>query len=220
MLSLKDVSYSYIGKNQRVDALKGITYTFLDDMLYSIKGPSGSGKSTLLHLIDALDRPTQGTITCEDKPVDKIQPDIYRGSMVTMIYQDYLLLPFLNILENVMYPALLRKEKEPAARMQAAELLMKVSIPEAYWKRLPCMLSGGEQQRAAIARALCSNARIILADEPTGNLDTENSNNIIHILSTLAHSERRTVIVVTHDPQIAQKADVQLMLIDGRLQQI
>lgn len=217
MLTLENVSYSYIGKEMRVDAVKKISYTFKEAAFYVVMGPSGSGKSTLLHLMDALDKPTDGEIRYEGKSINVIPPDRYRRELVTMVYQNFCLLPFMTVLENVSYPAKLQNMSRDAAQKRAAEQLKKVDMDEAYFKRLPHTLSRGEQQRVAIARALCAGAKVILADEPTGNLDSKNAENIVDIFSMLAHTENRTVILVTHDPAVAQKADVVLRIRDGEL---
>ncbi len=134
---------------------------------------------------------------------------------MAVIYQSYNLLPLLSVMENVTFPLELKKVKD--ARKIAEEKLRDVGLDESYFKRLPAMLSGGEQQRVAIARALASDARIILADEPTGNLDTENSELVFSLLQRLAHEEGYCVIVVTHDLSIADKADEVLRLKDGAL---
>ena len=141
--------------------------------------------------------------------------DEYRLRAISLICQSYNLFPLLTVEENVLYPMLLRKAEN--AKTIAEEKLRAVGLDESYFKRLPAMLSGGEQQRVAIARALASDAKIILADEPTGNLDTENSEIVIDLLQKLAHEEGYCVIVVTHDLSIADKADEVLRLKDGCL---
>ncbi|MDD4658781.1 MAG: ATP-binding cassette domain-containing protein, partial [Eubacteriales bacterium] len=136
---------------------------------------------------------------------------------VAVIYQAYNLFPLLTALENVMYPLELQGVKSKEAKLRAAEMIESVDLGKEVFKRFPAMLSGGEQQRIAIARALVSDPRVILADEPTGNLDTENGANIVAILKSLAHVKNRCVIIVTHDPAIAQQADVVLRLKDGEI---
>ena len=214
-LVLNNVKYTYKSKYQTVKALKGITYEFEPSKFYALIGRSGSGKTTLLSLLAALDLPTEGQVIYQDKPTSEIDRDLYHRDTVAVIYQSYNLLPLLSVMENVTFP--LELKKVPHAKKIAEEKLRAVGLDESYFKRLPAMLSGGEQQRVAIARALASDAKIILADEPTGNLDTENSEIVIDLLQKLAHEEGYCVIVVTHDLSIADKADEVLRLKDGRL---
>ncbi|MBR5536585.1 MAG: ABC transporter ATP-binding protein [Clostridia bacterium] len=215
MLKIENVAYTYKSKYQTVKALKGITYAFEPGKFYALIGRSGSGKTTLLSLLAALDLPTEGQVVYEDKTTAEIDRDIYHRDTVAVIYQSYNLLPLLSVMENVTFP--LELKKVPGAKKIAEEKLRAVGLDETYFKRLPAMLSGGEQQRVAIARALASDAKIILADEPTGNLDTENSEIVIDLLQKLAHEEGYCVIVVTHDLSIADKADEVLKLKDGAL---
>ena len=215
MLKIENLAYIYNSKYQTVKALKGITYEFEQGKFYALIGRSGSGKTTLLSLLAALDLPTEGQVVYEDKTTAEIDRDLYHRDTVAVIYQSYNLLPLLSVMENVTFP--LELKKVPDAPKIAEEKLRAVGLDETYFKRLPAMLSGGEQQRVAIARALASDAKIILADEPTGNLDTENSEIVIDLLQKLAHEEGYCVIVVTHDLSIADKADEVLRLKDGCL---
>ena len=215
VLKIEDLAYTYKSKYQTVKALKGITYAFEPGKFYALIGKSGSGKTTLLSLLAALDIPTEGRVVFEDKTTAEIDRDLYHRDTVAVIYQSYNLLPLLSVMENVTFPLELKKVND--ARKIAEEKLRAVGLDETYFKRLPAMLSGGEQQRVAIARALASDAKIILADEPTGNLDTENSEIVIDLLQKLAHEEGYCVIVVTHDLSIADKADEVLKLKDGAL---
>ena len=215
MLKIEDLAYTYKSKYQTVKALKGITYAFKPGKFYALIGKSGSGKTTLLSLLAALDIPTEGRVVFEDKTTAEIDRDLYHRDTVAVIYQSYNLLPLLSVMENVTFPMELKKV--PDARKIAEQKLRAVGLDETYFKRLPAMLSGGEQQRVAIARALASDAKIILADEPTGNLDTENSELVFDLLHRLAHEEGYCVIVVTHDLSIADKADEVLRLKDGCL---
>jgi len=217
MLKIEDLAYTYKSKYQTVKALKGITYQFEPGKFYALIGKSGSGKTTLLSLLAALDIPTEGRVVFEDKTTAEIDRDLYHRDTVAVIYQSYNLLPLLSVMENVTFPLELKKVND--AKKIAEEKLRAVGLDETYFKRLPAMLSGGEQQRVAIARALASDAKIILADEPTGNLDTENSEIVIDLLQKLAHEEGYCVIVVTHDLSIADKADEVLKLKDGCLMQ-
>ena len=214
-MKIENLAYTYKSKYQTVNALKGITYEFEPGKFYALIGRSGSGKTTLLSLLAALDIPTEGQVIFEDKTTAEIDRDLYHRDSVAVIYQSYNLLPLLSVMENVTFP--LELKKVHGAKKIAEEKLRAVGLDETYFKRLPAMLSGGEQQRVAIARALASDAKIILADEPTGNLDTENSEIVIDLLQKLAHEEGYCVIVVTHDLSIADKADEVLRLKDGRL---
>jgi len=215
MLELKDVHYTYQTQYQKVDALKGISHSFAPGLVHAIVGKSGSGKTTLLSLMAGLDLPTSGKIFCQGVSTDEINLEKYRRENVAVIYQSFRLFPLLTVAENVMYPMELRGIKPKAAREKARALIEKVGLPASSLDRYPTMLSGGEQQRVAIARALGMDTKILLADEPTGNLDTANSNNIYAILQSLAHDEGYCVIIVTHDLALAEKADCILELQDG-----
>lgn len=217
ILTVSDVSYTYKSRYQTVHALSGISCEFEPGRLYAIVGRSGSGKTTLLSLLAGLDLPENGDILFDGKSTRALNRDQYRRSDVAVVYQSFNLFPLLNALENVMYPMELSGVKPKEARQKAAELLTLVGLPETVGKQLPKMMSGGEQQRVAIARALASNARVILADEPTGNLDSANGRNIVDILTRLAHEENRCVILITHDEEIASRADSVLHLKDGEL---
>ncbi len=215
MLQAKNVHYIYQSKYQKVHAVRGIDFSFEAGKFYVIVGKSGCGKTTFLSMLAGLDLPTEGEIIYDGKSTAQHNRDDYRLHAVSLICQSYNLFPLLTVEENVRYPMLLRKTQN--AKAIAAEKLAAVGLDESYFKRLPAMLSGGEQQRVAIARALASDARIILADEPTGNLDTENSEIVVSLLQRLAHQEGYCVIVVTHDLSIAEKADEVLRLKDGML---
>lgn len=217
ILTLKDVSYTYKNKYQKVEAVKSVSFAFQQGKVYAIVGKSGSGKTTMLSLLAGLDIPTAGQVVYQDTATSEMDRDKYRREDVAVIYQAYNLFPLLTALENVMYPLELQGVKSKEARLRAAEMIESVDLGEEVFKRFPAMLSGGEQQRIAIARALVSEPKVILADEPTGNLDTENGANIVAILKSLAHVKNRCVIIVTHDLGIAQQADVILRLKDGEI---
>ena len=185
--------------------------------LCCLTGQSGAGKSTLLSLMAGLMLPTEGEILFNGKPTTEIDLNRYRRENAAVIYQSFRLLPLLTVTENVTYPMELRGFKGKKAREKAAELIEKVGLPENVLNRFPNMLSGGEQQRVAIARAMSMETRLMLADEPTGNLDTENSRRIIDLLLKLAHEEGYCVVVVTHDPEISSRADVTFRIRDGVL---
>ena len=216
-ISLKNVSYSYRGKYQTVRAVDGVSYDFEPGKLYAIIGKSGSGKTTLMSLMAGLDLPTEGEIFVDGKSTREWDRNALRRDGVSVIYQNYNLFPLLTVTENIQYPLHLKKMKKPEARALAKEVRERVELPESYDNRLPAHLSGGEQQRVAIARTLAQGCKIILADEPTGNLDTANTANIVAILKDLAHIDGCTVIIVTHDPAVAEEADTVLQMKDGSL---
>ena len=217
ILQAQNVHYIYQSKYQKVHAVKGIDFEFKEGKFYAIVGKSGCGKTTFLSLLAGLDLPTEGQIVYSGKSTAEHNRDEYRLRAISLICQSYNLFPLLTVEENVIYPMLLRGVKESEAKYIAHKKLKDVGLGDTYYRRLPAMLSGGEQQRVAIARALASDARIILADEPTGNLDTENSEIVFSLLQRLAHEEGYCIIVVTHDTAIADKADKVLRLRDGAL---
>lgn len=218
-LLMKDVCYSYRNRYQTVNALNGICTEFLPGKMYAIIGASGCGKTTFLSLLAGLDVPQSGTIEWNGESTGTMDRDRYRRELVSVIYQNFNLFAHLTVLENAAYPLYMRKQPRKAADAVAREKLLAVGIKEEQFKRLPNMLSGGEQQRVAIARGLVSGSKIILADEPTGNLDSENGKNIVEILKRLAHEENCCVVVVTHDPSVAAEADVLLKMKDGKIEQ-
>lgn len=217
ILELKQVYYSYKNRYQQVDAIKGISLNFEKGKVYSIVGPSGSGKTTLLSLIAGLDKPTSGAIYYQGQNIEHMDKDYYRRKCISFIYQSFNLLPFLTVLENVLYPMKLNKMDMKEAKEKAIHYLKSLGIKESQHNRFPSTLSGGEQQRVAIARALAANPKVLLADEPTGNLDSDNSKNIVNILRKLSHENNYCVIVVTHDLEVAEKADEVIKLKDGEI---
>jgi len=218
VLSANHVSYSYVSRYQKVDALKDVTCSFEKGKFYAIMGRSGSGKSTFLSLLAGLDTPTSGEILFEGKTLAEMDRNHYRKYNVSVIYQSFNLFPLLTVLENVMYPMELQGAKRRDARKKAIELLAKVGLDETKHDKFPQMLSGGEQQRVAIARALATGGKILLADEPTGNLDTANEKNVVNLLKTLAHEHGYTVVVVTHNHDVAAQADRTYIMNDGILE--
>ena len=212
ILELKDVRYSY--SPEKV-VLRGVNCVFECGTLYALVGKSGAGKSTLLSLMAGLDLPESGQVLFEGTPTGDMDLDEYRRRKAAVIYQDFALFPMLTALENIEYPMELCHVDAKEARQQALALARRVSLPEELLDRYPTHISGGEQQRVAIARGLTMDRRLLLADEPTGNLDSENSDNIIDLLLKLAHDENRCVIVVTHDLSVMDRADVVLMVIDA-----
>lgn len=216
-LQANDVVYAYQNKYQTVRALNGVSADFIQGKMYAIIGASGSGKTTFLSLLAGLDVPSAGSITWNGESTTRIDRDNYRLEYVSVIYQNFNLFFHLTVLENAAYPLYVRKMAKREADILAREKLLSVGLKDEQFRRFPNMLSGGEQQRVAIARALAAGSEIILADEPTGNLDSENSRKIVEILQQSAHAEGRCVIIVTHDPAVAQAADVILHMQDGKL---
>ena len=214
---MEHVDYTYRTKYQSVEALKDVSCSFEDGAMYAIVGKSGSGKSTLLSLLAGLDLPTKGSIYVEGEDLKKMDRDSYRRDTASVVYQAFHLFPLLTAQENVMYPMELKGVKRKQAAKRAKELLLQVGLPETICRQFPKMMSGGEQQRVAIARALAVEGKILLADEPTGNLDSENERRIVEILYKIAHEEGYTVIVITHNEKVAEAADHRYQMEDGRL---
>ena len=214
-IQLQNVTYTYAGKYQRVTAVDVVSYTFHDGTLYTIMGASGSGKSTLLSLLAGLKLPTEGEITLDEQPIRLMDRSALRRDTVSVIYQDFNLFPLLTAEENVCYPLRLQKMDKEKALELARQRLTDMGIRESYFRKLPNQLSGGEQQRVAIARALVNNPRMIIADEPTGNLDTRNSCEIMQLLRDSNREFGQTMIVITHDEEIALAADRIIAVEDG-----
>ena len=217
ILKAEDLSFSYQNKYQTVHAVKHVSCAFEPEKTYAIVGKSGSGKTTLLSLLAGLELPTEGTVCFEGKSTRELDCDAYRRDHAAVIYQSYNLFPLLTAEENVLYPLKLKKIPRAEARERAKKELLAVGIQEGEFSRFPSQLSGGQQQRVAIARALAAGNRIILADEPTGNLDISNGEQVVEILLRLAHEEGRCVIVITHDMEIAGMMDQIYTMRDGEL---
>ena len=219
IIELRGVSYNYSSKFQRVDALKHVTCSFEEGKVYAIVGKSGSGKSTLLSLLAGLDLPSAGEVLYEGNPTSTMDLAKYRRECAAMIYQNFRLFPLLTVSENVTFPMELRGFAGEKARQRARELAERVALPESVLDRFPGMLSGGEQQRVGIARALSMDTRLILADEPTGNLDDENGRNITDILISLAHDDGYCVVIATHDLGVLPDMDVVYQMKSGELKE-
>ena len=218
ILTTENASFTYQNKSQTVRAVREVSCGFELGRAYAIVGKSGSGKTTLLSLLAGLELPTEGKVWFEGTATADMDCDIYRRDHAAVIYQSYNLFPLLTAQVNVMYPLKLRGMDGKAALELAQKELMAVGIQPDQFKRFPSQLSGGEQQRVAIARALAAGNRIVLADEPTGNLDITNGEQVVEILLRLAHDEGRCVIVVTHDLEIASQMDEIYMMRDGVLE--
>jgi len=215
----EQVSYTYQTKYQKVQAVKNATCSFEQGKIYAITGESGSGKSTLLSLLAGLDLPTSGEIYVDGEPMRGKNRDIYRQKEASVVYQAFHLLPLLTVAENVMLPMEMNKVPRTERRERAIQLLHSVGLSDDMYEKFPKMMSGGEQQRVAIARAMAAGGKILLADEPTGNLDSKNEQNIVDILVSLAHEKDYLVIVVTHNQMVAQRTDMVYRMKDGVLLQ-
>ncbi|MBE6579084.1 MAG: ABC transporter ATP-binding protein [Ruminococcaceae bacterium] len=214
ILEVQNLCYDYVQRFGITHVLKGVSGVFESGKLYALTGRSGSGKSTLLSLLAGFDRPKEGKITLDGEDISAVNPSLYRKEKVGVIFQAYNLIPHLTVVENVM---LGYGEGNDRRVFKAQEALFAVGLEESHFRKKPSRLSGGEQQRVAIARALISPASVILADEPTGNLDDENSRRVAALLQDLAHRAGKCVIVVTHSRELAAEADVQYRMADGTL---
>ena len=209
---------TFIMGRERVQALEDVDLAVEDGNFCTIMGPSGSGKSTLLYLLGGLDRPTSGDIEVAGQAIQQMDENAlahYRQKTVGFIFQSFNLIPSLTALENVAFPMRFARIPRRQRIIKAYELLARVGLADRIHHR-PTELSGGQQQRVAIARALVNDPKLILADEPTGNLDTSSGNSIMELLAEL-HRSGRTVLVVTHDPRMIHYATQTVYMLDGRI---
>ena len=204
ILEAKNVEYAYKSQKER-KVLDNISVQFDEKKFYTIIGDSGAGKTTLLSLLAGLDSPTGGTVLYEGEDILTKGLNYHRKNHVSLVFQEYNLIDYLTTEENVKLGGTDKPE----------ELLSKVNIPQEAWKRNVMKLSGGQQQRVAIARALASNAKVLLADEPTGNLDEQTAVGIIELLKQTAHELGKCVIVVTHSKYLANEADEIVRIANG-----
>src|SRR6516162_5724337 len=206
---------------ERIDILRGISFQILSGEFVSIVGPSGSGKSTLLGIIAGLDNPTSGQVLIDNVDIARMSEGrlaVVRNNKIGMVFQAYNLIPTLTARENVEVPLYVGKHKgSPSAR--AKELLSLVGLSHRLGHR-PSQLSGGEQQRVAIARALATDPAIVIADEPTGNLDARNGENILKLIAYLREQTGKTFIIATHDPVVASHANRAIRIVDGRIAEL
>ena len=219
-IKVNDISKIYGTNENKVTALKATSMTIFEGDFISITGPSGSGKSTLLHIISGLDNPTSGTVLYDNTDIhngsDKTL-SAFRRQKIGFIFQQFNLLPVLTARENIIMPLLLDKKKPDEIYLQELSSLLGL---ENRLSHLPNELSGGQQQRAAIARALIAKPDIIFADEPTGNLDSKNGNEVMKMLCDIRKKMNKTLVVITHDPRVAEMADRQFTIIDGELSEV
>ncbi len=208
----------YYGEGESlVKALDDVNVTVESGQFAAVIGTSGSGKSTLLNMLGGLDSPTSGSVTVENQNLEKMsgeQLTVFRRQRIGFIFQNYNLIPYLTAYENIVLPVRLDGRTEDAKFLE--EIIQFLEL-EGKLKNYPSHLSGGQQQRVAIARALVSKPAIILADEPTGNLDSRTGDKVIDLLKMTAEKFRQTIVMITHNPEIAEKADVKIRIEDGRI---
>ncbi|WP_201713125.1 ABC transporter ATP-binding protein [Rossellomorea arthrocnemi] len=217
ILQIENLSKIYGKGETAVKALDDVSFSVRKGEFVAIIGPSGSGKSTLLHLLGGVDRPTSGKVLIDQTDIyqlDETQLAVFRRRQIGLIYQFYNLIPILTVEENITLPMLLDEHR--VDQKQLTDLVTTMGLHERL-NHLPNQLSGGQQQRVSIGRALISNPAIILADEPTGNLDSKNSTEIIELLKMFNKTYNQTLIIITHDERIALQADRVIEIADGRI---
>ena len=217
ILEIKNLCKEYGRGETKVDALKDVSFEVEQGEFVAIVGPSGSGKSTLLHILGGVDTPTSGEVIISGTDIGKLNENnlaIFRRRQIGLIYQFYNLIPILNVEENMTLPILLDGKKPDKKLLK--DLVEKLGLKDRL-KHLPNQLSGGQQQRVSIGRALINHPALLLADEPTGNLDSKNSKEIISLLRKFNRENNQTVIIITHDERIALSADRVITIEDGQI---
>ena len=226
LISARDLQKSYMTNGEELNVLKGINLAVKKGEILAVVGPSGAGKSTLLHILGALDRPTKGEVIFAEENISRLNDDElsrWRNRKVGFVFQFHHLLPEFTALENVSMPAFMHlkndktKSSEEDVRAKALDLLKEMGLQNRINHR-PGQLSGGEQQRVAVVRALINEPEVILADEPTGNLDGKNSQLVSELLWELNQNKKQTIIIVTHNEELAKKAHRTIHLVDGVIQ--
>lgn len=218
ILETKELTYYFRDGDNKRNILTGADWAFERGRLYAIMGESGSGKTTFLSLIAALDSPKEGSVLFEGEDIKDIGYDNYRRNKVGIVFQNYNFIPYLTAVENVLVAMYITDNEMPKnSRELAYNLLDYIGVDREKANRAVNKLSGGEQQRVAIARSLATDVDLIVADEPTGNLNSEMEHEIIEIFKTLAHEHKKCVILVTHSPQVASQADEIIRLNKGVL---
>jgi len=221
VMDVRDITKSLPLGRERIEILKGISFQIMSGEFVSIVGPSGSGKSTLLGIIAGLDNPTTGQVFIDGVDITRMTEGklaVVRNSKIGMVFQAFNLIPTLTAQENVEVPLYVGKHKgSPSARAQ--ELLALVGLSHRLDHR-PNQLSGGEQQRVAIARALATDPAFVIADEPTGNLDARNGENVLKLIAELREQTGKTFIIASHDPVVASHADRAIRIVDGKIVEI
>ncbi|TQR42781.1 ABC transporter ATP-binding protein [Paenibacillus popilliae] len=212
ILQFQNLNYHYKSNNKKYTILDNVNFSFQAGHFYTILGPSGSGKTTTLSLASGLDIPRSGSVLFKGTDIRKIGLDSYRNKHVSIIFQSYNLITYMTALQNVVTAMEITGVDVKDKNGRALELLKKVGLSEIEAKRKVLQLSGGQQQRVAIARALSCNVDLLIADEPTGNLDQATAFDIIELFKELAHKENKCIIVVTHSPDVARQSDTAVFL--------
>ena len=217
ILQAKDLTKIYGSGENAVYALNGVNFSVEKGEFVAVVGTSGSGKSTLLHMLGGLDRPTSGSVTVDGKEIFSFKDEaltLFRRRKIGFVFQNYNLVPVLNVYENIVLPVQLDGKVPDAAYIDS---IIETLGLESKLKNLPNNLSGGQQQRVAIARALASKPAIILADEPTGNLDSKTSQDVLGLLKVTSQKYAQTIVMITHNEEIAQLADRIIHIEDGKI---
>lgn len=220
MIEIKNVTKIYQSGDMSVHALKGVSFDVKDGEFIAIMGPSGSGKSTLMHILGALDTPTSGKYFLDNKDVSKMSDDELadiRNEKIGFVFQSFNLLPRATVLRNTMLPLIYKGIDKNKREEKAKEALLSAGFDESHFKHLSNQLSGGQIQRVAIARALVNDPSLILADEPTGNLDTKTGEIVLGTFQRLNKKHGRTIILITHEPDVAEHAERIIHIKDGQI---
>ncbi len=220
MIECKNLIKNYIDGDNITNVLRDVSFKIKKGEFVAIMGPSGSGKSTIMHILGLLDTPTTGKYFLEDKDVSKLDDDEQaeiRARKIGFVFQAFNLLPRTTVLRNVMLPLTYLNMPTKDREEKAKQALTSVGFPEERWKNLSNQLSGGQMQRVAIARALVNDPSIIFADEPTGNLDTKTGEIVLETFKKLNKEEGRTIVLITHEPDVAKHADRIIHVRDGKI---
>ncbi len=218
MIEIKDIKKTYVNGDSETKALRGVSFTIEDGEFVAIMGPSGSGKSTLMHILGALDTPTSGTYHLDGQDVSKLTDDELadiRGKKIGFVFQSFNLLRRTTVLRNVVLPLVYQNILPEEREKRAKQALLSAGLEEDRWDHLSNQLSGGQIQRVAIARALVNDPSLIMADEPTGNLDTRTGEIVLGTFQELNKKEGHTIILITHEPDVAEHADRIIHIRDG-----